>query len=275
MRAPLLLFAAALTLVLACGGEKPPSPDAVARLGGREIKYREFEQYLERNLGDSGRALPSEVLSQLFDQFLDEALLLQLADDRKVSEESDSRARLEKLLATSPPPQPSAAEQAAYYESHRSDFHRSERVHLRQILVEDKAEAEAARRELAAGADFAAVAQRRSKEPSAPEGGDQGILSRDDIPPELVGVIFALGPGQVSDIVTADYGFHLFQVLERFPASDLSLAEATPEIRSILERNLADGQLAKLTAEARARYRPVVYERNMPFNYVAAQNSQP
>jgi peptidyl-prolyl cis-trans isomerase C len=148
-------------------------------------------------------------------------------------------------------------------------------VRLRQILVEDRAAAERAWREIAAGADFAQVARRDSKEPRAAFGGDQGELSRADLPPAFAETIFALAPGEVSEIVAADYGFHLFQVVRRLPAQELTLAEAEPEIRSLLARSNAEGRLSELVGEARDRYNPAVYVRNLPFNYVGRYSSHP
>jgi parvulin-like peptidyl-prolyl isomerase len=147
-------------------------------------------------------------------------------------------------------------------------------VRLRQILVEDREAAERARQEIATGTDFVEVAQRTSKEPRASFGGDQGELARSELPPVFAEKIFGLAPGQVSDVIPADYGFHIFQVVERLPAKELTLAEAEAEIRSHLARSNAEGRLEELAAEARARYNPVIYARNLPFNYVGRHGPQ-
>jgi len=263
-------FAVVLTGVCAaCANDQAPSPDAVARLAGREIPYPLFEDYLSRNLGEVDSALPSEVLSQLFDRFLDELLLAQLATERGLATlETPSRQAVGVLLTSAPEDlDPGDEAVAAYYNEHRQEFVRPERVHLAQILVEDRSRAEEALRALAAGEDFAAVAQRLSEEPGAAMGGDQGELARGDLPPAFVEPIFALSPGQTSGIIEADYGFHIFKVFERLPAEELPLSSVEVEIREILRRRFADERLADLIREARTRYNPRVYERNLPFNY--------
>lgn len=261
-------------LLAACRGEPAPSADAVARLGTREVRYPEFEGYLERNLGETGSALPSEVLSELFDQFVEETLLAQLAVDRGLASPGmDSRSALALLVADAAAKKATPAEVEAYYREHRARFVRPERVRLRQILVEDREAAERARREIVTGTDFVEVAQRASKEPRAAFGGDQGELARSELPPLFAEKIFGLAPGQVSDIIPADYGFHIFQVVERLPAKELSLEEAEPEIRSLLARDNAEGRLEELAAEARGRYNPAIYVRNLPFNYVGRYSS--
>ncbi|HEX9671663.1 MAG TPA: hypothetical protein VGC93_19495, partial [Thermoanaerobaculia bacterium] len=71
-----------LLLAAACGREEPIGPDVVARIGGAEVRYAEFEQAVARTVGDDEGVLGSDVLSRLFDQFLDEELLARLAAER-------------------------------------------------------------------------------------------------------------------------------------------------------------------------------------------------
>jgi parvulin-like peptidyl-prolyl isomerase len=272
------LVAAAVALTLAaCLGEPAASPDAVARVAGEEIRYPRFEEYLQQNIGEAGSALPSEVLSQLFDQFLDEALLARLAADRHLAAAGTSPRQVAAALLADAAAnwKPSDGAVTAYYAEHREDYARPERVHLRQILVEEKADAERALAAVRAGADFGDVARRLSQEPAAPMGGDQGELARGELPPAFADLIFNLKPGEVSGIVPTDYGFHLFQVLEHLPAQELPLADAAPEIRKLLARQANERRLDELVRDARDRYNPEVYERNLPFNYHGRYSAPP
>jgi parvulin-like peptidyl-prolyl isomerase len=257
-------------LAAACGGEPPAPPpaDRVALVGEEEITYADFEDYLEQQLGEPGRGLASDVLARLFDQFLEERLLTRLAVDRGlVPAGSGRRVALDRLLAEGGPAEPEAAEIEAYYDAHLAEFRRPERVRLRQLLLPDRAETEAARKALVAGGDFEEVARRFSGDAAEPFAGPQGELAREDLPPPFAEIIFRLAPGQVSDVVEADYGFHVFQVIERLPAQVVPLATAAAEIRGRLLRERADAHLAALAAEARSRYDVRVFERNLPFNY--------
>ncbi len=279
LRRPEALLAPLTTALLllglaACRQEPPPAPDIVAKVGKSVIRYTEFERYLSRSVGDPDTVLPSAVLSQLFDQFLDELLLDRLARDRKLPLPAGGapggRKALDALLQSSGGAEPSEDEVRGYYSSHRTELTRPERVRLRQILVDDAKSAEAAVRELKRGADFAEVARRLSRDPSAEAGGYQGELAQADLPPSFAGVIFALAPGQVSRPVAADYGFHIFQVTERLPAGVVPFEAARAEIAGRLRQERGDQLLQSLVKEARGRYHTEVYERNLPFGYEGA-----
>ncbi|HYX23667.1 MAG TPA: peptidyl-prolyl cis-trans isomerase [Thermoanaerobaculia bacterium] len=269
---PVLFFS--VFLAAACQRQPPPAPDAVARLGGEDLRYADFAAWLKRNGSDADGVLASDVLSQLFDQFLEERLLVHLAVDRKLVREAagtvEQRAAVEALLASSKDEatdEASEADIARYYQAHRQEFARPERVKLRQILTQDRATAERALKEIAGGADFQEVARRLSRDPGAAAGGYQGELSREDLPPSFAEVIFGLKPGEVSRLVPAEYGFHIFQVTGREPAQVIPLAAARAEILGKLRQERADRLLQSLVREARTRYNVSVYGRNLPFDY--------
>jgi hypothetical protein len=282
-RAGFLLALLALFAV-ACRRAAAPPADAVARIGGSDVRYAEFERYVRRNAGETG-ALGNDVLSQLFDQFLEERLLARLAvDQKRAPADADPREALGALIAATPQPAPADEEIARYYQAHRLEFARPERVRLRQILTEERATAEKARREIAAGTPFEVVARRLAqgaagvKTPSAaPAVGvsaDQGELARSDLPPSFADLIFALRAGEVSPVVPASYGFHIFQVVSRQPAEVVTLAAARDEIVAKLREEGADRRLRALVEEARGRYNTKVYERNLPFGYEGAYSEK-
>jgi parvulin-like peptidyl-prolyl isomerase len=266
----------AVLLAAACQRTAPPPPDAAAMIGDTEVRYAELERYVARNVGETGGVLGSDVLSELFDQFLDERLLVRLATDRGLirptADPGDARRAIDALLEKDLRQEPGEAEIARYYQAHRRDFARPERVRLRQILTGDRKAAEEARREIAAGTPFEEVARRLSRGPRADGGGVQGELARSDLPPSFADLIFALKPGEVSPVVPAEYGFHLFQVTAREPAEVVPLGAARGEILGRLRQQRADQLLRSLVQEARSHYDVKVYERNLPFAYQGSYN---
>ena len=254
-----------LALLVGCGGEEPTVPDLAARIGDLGLGYEEFEAYLTENSVDPDFGWGSDVLSALFDQYLDEELLRRLAVDRGLAEDNTARRSAVERLVGEADNGFGELEVAAYYRRHRSRFERPERARVRQILLPDKAAVDSALEELATGAAFTELAERLSQVPIGAIG--DAALARDDLPPTFADAIFALEPGEVSVPVATDYGFHLFQVVERLPAGALPMSAVAGEIRETLRRERAEQQLVELVAEARERYNVRVFGRNLPFNY--------
>jgi hypothetical protein len=263
-------------LALSCGGERPPGPDVIAGLGRVEIVYGDFEGYLRRSGVGPDLALESTALSALLDQFLAEEAIRQLALERGLAGvDEPASAALRALLRADGVGAVSEAEVRRFYERDPQRFVLPERVRLCQILTDTRERAEESAAAIRAGEPFASVAQRLSQEPAARQGGAQGILARDDLPPAFVATVFALAPGEVSEVVRADYGFHLFQVVERYPEEIRPFEEVEVEIRERLAaRRLADAR-ERLVVEALARYNPRVYEGNLPFHYAPSRLDRP
>jgi parvulin-like peptidyl-prolyl isomerase len=151
------------------------------------------------------------------------------------------------------PIEPTEQELSAYLEAHREDYDTPEEVHARHILIrvpEGASEAEIAqakkqiediKKELENGADFAELAKKYSQDPgSAPNGGDLGFFRRGQMVREFEDAAFSLEPGQISDPVRTQFGFHLIKVEEKKPAQH-------PELAQIRERVLKDYIAAERT----------------------------
>lgn len=76
---------------------------------------------------------------------------------------------------------------------------------------EAKALVESLRKQLDAGADFAALAKANSEGDSAAQGGRLGSLSRGSMPASFDAVAFEQKPGAVSAPVETPYGFHIIK----------------------------------------------------------------
>lgn len=168
---------------------------------------------------------------------------------------------------------PSAAELAAYkqahqkelqdyYEANRFVYQQPERIRARQILVkvapdatpEAKAQAmeraQALRKELEGGKDFAEVAKASSEDPGTkPSGGDLGWVERGNWEPALANAAFALEPGQVTQPIETKFGIHLVKVEEKKPAQDKKLEEVQDEIATTLYKKDKARELARAEAE--------------------------
>jgi parvulin-like peptidyl-prolyl isomerase len=83
------------------------------------------------------------------------------------------------------------------------------------ILVATQAEAEAIQQEIEAGADFAELAVLYSMDLSTrPAGGDLGWFARGTLTmPSVEEIIFQMQPGEISDVIASELGFHIVQLV--------------------------------------------------------------
>ena len=158
----------------------------------------------------------------------------------------------------------------AFYAGNPGEFQRAERIHARHILIRVAPDADAAAKEQArmtiaglltqarAGGDFTALAKQHSEDPgSGPTGGDLGFFERGQMVGPFDAAAFALMPGQTSEIVETQFGFHIIRLEAKQDAGAVPLSEVRPQIEQFLQgRNreeqaqaFIDGLKAKGTIE--------------------------
>ena len=145
-------------------------------------------------------------------------------------------------------PQVTDADVQAYYNAHQAQFQVKEQVKVRHILIAApagdakadaaaKAKAEDLLKQIKAGGNFAELAGKNSDDPgSKAQGGELGWLDRGKTVPEFDKTAFSLAPGQTSDVIKTQFGYHILQVEEKKTAHTRPLAEVKPEIMPILEQ---------------------------------------
>lgn len=151
-----------------------------------------------------------------------------------------------------------------YYEDHGNQYKREKEVHARHILIRvkpdapqnevDKARSEAQKvlAEVKKGGDFAALAKKYSQdEGSAKEGGDLGFFSSKLMVPEFSEVAFSLKPGQISDPVKTQFGFHIIKVEEVREAGTTPFEQVKDAIAKNLKLQAAQDIAFKKARELR------------------------
>lgn len=123
-----------------------------------------------------------------------------------------------------------------------------DQTHSRHILIkineltsegEAKLKIQKIKERLNGGEDFVELAKLYSEDTSASSGGDLGWLSPGDTVPEFEKTMNALLPGQVSDPVKSQFGWHLIQVLER-RTQDVSVNRRRQEARQAIRNKKTD-----------------------------------
>jgi peptidyl-prolyl cis-trans isomerase C len=99
-----------------------------------------------------------------------------------------------------------------------------------------KEKAEGILKRIKAGEDFAAIAKSESSCPSSAQGGDLGKFTRGQMVPEFDAAAFALKPGQVSDVVETQFGYHIVKLTEKEEAKTESFEDVKPKIMEFLKQ---------------------------------------
>jgi peptidyl-prolyl cis-trans isomerase SurA len=129
-----------------------------------------------------------------------------------------------------------------YYDGHKDEFQRDERVFLREILVAsegtDTAAAEKKAKDLSArgkkGEKFVDLASTNSDSPSAPQGGDIGSYERGKLRPEIEKTVWDQPRGFVTDPINVGNGFLILKVEEHQKAGLAGFEEVQAEITNKL-----------------------------------------
>lgn len=154
----------------------------------------------------------------------------------------------------------------AFYTGNPGEFQRTERIHARHILIRVAPDADAAAKEQArtkiadlltqarAGGDFTALAKQHSEDPgSGPGGGDLGFFERGQMVGPFDEAAFALMPGQTSEIVETQFGFHIIRLEERQAAGAVPLSEVSPQIEQFLQGRNREEQAQAFIDALRAK----------------------
>ncbi|MEJ2688504.1 MAG: SurA N-terminal domain-containing protein [Deltaproteobacteria bacterium] len=106
-----------------------------------------------------------------------------------------------------------------------------------------------------AGDDFAGLATIYSEDSSASKGGDLGFFSKGQMVKPFANAVFSMKPGEISDIVETQFGFHIIKLEEIKPASVKPLAEVKS---SIVAKLKAEKSKSMAFTDANAAYEQII-----------------
>ena len=239
----------------------PPGDPVVARVDGEPILLSDITAAAQE-LPEELRAAPPQMLYPLLlDQVIAGRAVTAAARRARLDQDAEVRARIRRAeeqelqqawLSREIATRVTDEAIRARYDREIAGRPAEEEVRARHILVPTETEARAALAEVRGGADFTAVAQRRSTGPGAREGGDLGFFRRGDMVPEFAEAAFALQAGQVSENpVRSPFGWHVIKVEERRRAAPPPFEEVAPAIRQQLLEAEVQGAVERARAEAR------------------------
>jgi peptidyl-prolyl cis-trans isomerase C len=142
----------------------------------------------------------------------------------------------------------SDAQARAAYDEQIGKLKPEQEVHARHILVKTEDEAKDLVKQLKAGADFKELAQKSSDGGSAHSGGDLGYFSRGQMVKTFEDAAFALEPGQISDPIKSEFGWHVIKVEDKRTKS----APAFEEVKDQITASLTQAQLKDTVQKLRS-----------------------
>jgi foldase protein PrsA len=219
-------------VALGCGIDE----GVFATVGDEAIEVVVFQEHLVAVTGEAWQGATESVASRLLDQFIDQEVVVAAAGragEVSVPIEPGARsARVRGLLDGLCGPPPPLEEEIVETEIAAAQaVVRPARASVRQMLLDSKEAAEAARHQLDEGMDFIELSRMVSRAPNADGGGELGFLTQGGLSENLDEVIFALQAGEISTPVPGPSGYHIFQVLEVVAAGPAPRREIEPEIR--------------------------------------------
>jgi len=149
-----------------------------------------------------------------------------------------------------------------YYNDNIKQYQTPEQIRASHILLKIDGKDEAAVRKRAeallaqvkGGADFAALAKKESEdEGSQAAGGDLGLFGRGRMVPEFETAAFAMQPGQTSELVRSQFGFHIIRLIEKKAGETQSLDQVRTQIQEQLAQQQADLQVQQRAEQLQAR----------------------
>jgi len=236
------------------------SDPVIARVNGVDITQGDLALAEEDMGADMQATSPEAKRENLLSYLADIIMVTQAADKKNLGDDPDFKRRLaflrNKLLMgyelqrEAKTALTDEALHQTYDEAVRS-MAGQEEVHARHILVEDENEAKSLLEQLKSGADFAALAKEKSKDPGAAEGGDLGYFTKDQMVPEFADVAFKMYPGQLSNPVKTQFGWHVIKVEDRRTKQPPEFDKVKDQIEAYLARKAQTDFITKLRQSAK------------------------
>src|SRR6266496_4938297 len=262
------LAAVLFTVLTASGCSKDTSSEApasaadpvVARVNGVDIRQSDLA-LAEEDLGADMQAVPPEAKrDHLISYLADIIMVTQAADKKNLADNPDFKRRLaflrNKLLMgyeLQQEAKTALTDEALHqtYDEAVKSMAGQEEVRARHILVQGEDEAKAILEQLKKGADFATLAKEKSKDPGAAEGGDLGYFTKDQMVPEFADVAFKMYPGQLSNPVKTQFGWHVIKLEDKRTKQPPEFEKVKDQIEAYLVRKAQTDFIAKLRQNAK------------------------
>jgi peptidyl-prolyl cis-trans isomerase C len=232
----------------------------VARVNGVDIRQSDLA-LAEEDLGADMQSVSPEARREHLISYLADIIMVnQAAEKKKLADNPEFKRRLaflrNKLLMGYELQEEAKAAindealQQTYNDAVKS-IGGQEEVRARHILVDSEDEAKTLLDQIKGGADFATIAKEKSKDPGAAEGGDLGYFTKDQMVPEFAEVAFKMYPGQLSNPVKTQFGWHIIKVEDKRTKQPPEFDKVKDQIEAYLARKSQSEFISKLRQSAK------------------------
>lgn len=226
---------------------------------------------LEREFTKRNEKVKLQVVALTADRFRDQVMVTDadvasFFDTRKEQYRVGEQRKVKMLIVDRAQALPKvivpAGDVQRYYNDNIAQYQTPEQVRASHILLgtagKDEAtvrkQAEDLLQQVKGGADFAALATKFSEdEGSKVNGGDLDYFGRGRMVPEFETAAFALEPGQTSELVKSQFGFHIIRVTDKKAAVTRPLDEVRTQIEDQLKQQRVEQQLTARATELAGR----------------------
>ena len=236
------------------------SDPVVAKINGVEVRESDLAIAAD-DLGQELQNAPPEMRREHVLSYLADIIIIsQAGEQKKLGDAPDFKQRLafmrNKLLMGAmmqSEVKGSLTEEAMRetYDTAVKSMAGQEEVRARHILVDSEDEAKALVEQIKGGADFAALAKEKSKDPGSSEGGDLGYFTKEQMVPEFSEVAFKMYPGQVSNPVKSQFGWHVIKVEDKRNRPVPDFDRVKDQIEAFLTRKAQNEFVGKLRQSAK------------------------
>jgi len=238
-----------------------PNDAVIARVNGSEIRQSDLA-IAEEDFATELRGAPPEMKrEQLIAYLTDVMLVAQAAEKDKLGEAIEFKRRqaimrnkllMGLLLQKRSKAAATDEEMRKVYDDAVKQMSSEEEIRARHILVDDENEAKAIVEQLKGGADFATLAREKSKDQgSATKGGDLDFLVKSELVPEFADVAFKMYPGQVSNPVKTQFGWHIIKLEDKRTKQPPEFDKVKDQIEAYLARKSQTDFIGKLRQTAK------------------------
>lgn len=145
----------------------------------------------------------------------------------------------------------------ARYKDNLQTYSTPEQVRASHILFKTEGKDDATVKKLAesvlakvkAGGNFAALARQYSDDGSKDNGGDLDYFAKGAMVPEFDEAVWKMQPGQISDLVKTQFGYHIIMMTGRRAATTRTLDEVRPQLQEQIRDEKAQAEAARIADE--------------------------